>query len=103
MVHHIGRVGLFDEGRLIYAPELGQADIFHLMRSCMVVARHYQVLQDRKVTGEQLDLAAEWFDAAVQMHSLFEQREVAPRRYIGDSGRTEQRRGGKKLGRQSES
>src|SRR3546814_6683866 len=23
MVHHIGRVGLFDEGGLIYAPELG--------------------------------------------------------------------------------
>ena len=36
-VHHIGQVGIANEGRIVFMPELSQEDLNHLQRTCFIV------------------------------------------------------------------
>lgn len=82
LVQHIGFAGLKEEAILIYAPEIPQDILHHLVRTSMVCQRVYMTENSRKEEHMDFRKAA---DAAVNFMNALKERASAAQDKIGTS------------------
>lgn len=90
MCHHIGRAGVVNEGSIIYLPQISQAHLNHLVRSCLVAQRWAEpyVTNARHGAPTLIQQAKFVADAAKSLMSALRAQEAEAVRLIGTSSAT---------------
>src|SRR5690625_4447461 len=86
MCQHIGRAGRFNEGVLIWAPEIGQAQLHHLVRAIQVARREVEQVKAMRAPRPDAQRAArQMSDAANALFSRLRGREAQAQEILGTS------------------
>jgi intracellular multiplication protein IcmJ len=92
MCQHIGLAGTNEEAVLIWCPEIPQATLHHIIRSCLVAERSAETIGTQGRAARQADtqkIAKEFADGARAIRGKLRSRTAAAERYIGTSDPSE--------------